>query len=424
MKKLSNTTKTLIALVLGGIFGIFLSMLPKSNFIETYLLDGILKLVGTGFLNAIKLIVVPLVFVSIVYATASLDDLKKVGRIGGKTFIFYMLTTALAIILALGIGGIVKPGIGVDLAAIKANEVATTAQATSVNFVDTLLNMIPTNIFAAFSEGNTLGIIFFALLLGLSITAVGEKAQPLLLVFESANEVLLKLVQMIMHFAPYGIFALLGATFANFGFSALMPLMKYVLTVLLGLALQLLVVYMGMLLFIGKLKPSIFLKKFAPIFNVCLSTSSSSAALPLALEHSEASFGVSKKVSSFTLPLGATINMDGTAIMQGISVMFIAQIYGIHLGLNDYLMVILSAVLASIGTAGVPGVGMIMLTMVLASVNLPLEGIALIMGVDRIIDMFRTAVNVAGDNVCTLLIAKSENEFNEAVYNQTDNCDF
>lgn len=424
MKKLSNTTKTLIALVLGGIFGILLSMLPENKFVQTYLLDGLLKLAGTGFLNAIKLIVVPLVFVSIVYATASLDDLKKVGRIGGKTFLFYTLTTALAIILALGIGGIVKPGIGVDLVAIKANEVATTTQTTSVNFVDTLLNMIPTNIFAAFSEGNTLGIIFFALLLGLSITAVGEKAQPLLTVFESANEVLLKLVQMIMHFAPYGIFALLATTFANFGFTALMPLMKYVLTVLFGLALQLLVVYMGMLLFIGKLKPSIFLKKFAPIFNVCLSTSSSSAALPLALEHSEASFGVSKKVSSFTLPLGATINMDGTAIMQGISVMFIAQIYGIHLGLNDYIMVILSAVLASIGTAGVPGVGMIMLTMVLASVNLPLEGIALIMGVDRIIDMFRTAVNVAGDNVCTLLIAKSENEFDETIYNRTDNSDF
>lgn len=424
MKKLSNTTKTLIALVLGGIFGILLSMLPENKFVQTYLLDGLLKLAGTGFLNAIKLIVVPLVFVSIVYATASLDDLKKVGRIGGKTFLFYTLTTALAIILALGIGGIVKPGIGVDLVAIKANEVATTTQTTSVNFVDTLLNMIPTNIFAAFSEGNTLGIIFFALLLGLSITAVGEKAQPLLTVFESANEVLLKLVQMIMHFAPYGIFALLATTFANFGFTALMPLMKYVLTVLFGLALQLLVVYMGMLLFIGKLKPSIFLKKFAPIFNVCLSTSSSSAALPLALEHSEASFGVSKKVSSFTLPLGATINMDGTAIMQGISVMFIAQIYGIHLGLNDYIMVILSAVLASIGTAGVPGVGMIMLTMVLASVNLPLEGIALIMGVDRIIDMFRTAVNVAGDNVCTLLIAKSENELDETVYNRTDNSDF
>lgn len=418
MKKLSLTTKTLLALFLGATFGIMLSSIPENQFTQTFLLDGILKLLGTGFLNAVKLIVVPLVFVSIVYATASLDDLKKIGRIGGKTFVFYILTTALAIILALFIGALLKPGVGVNLDPIKANEVITNTTATTVNFVDTLLNMIPTNIFTAFSEGNILGIIFFAILLGLSITMVGEKAKPLFVLFESANEVLLQLVQVIMQFAPFGVFALLTTTFANFGFSALLPLIKYVLTVVLGLGLQLLVIYMGMLFFIGKLRPSIFLKKFAPIFNICLSTASSSAALPLALEHSEKSFGVSKKVSSFTLPLGSTINMDGTAIMQGISVMFIAQIYGISLGINDYVMVILSAVLASVGTAGVPGVGMIMLTMVLASVNLPLEGIALIMGVDRIIDMLRTAINVAGDNVCTILIAKSEKEFDETIYNE------
>ena len=238
MKKLSTTSKTLLALVLGAVFGIILSNIPENWFTQTVLLEGILKLFGTGFLNAIKLVVVPLVFVSIVYATASLDDLKKVGRIGGKTFVFYTLTTALAIILALGVGAIVKPGIGVDLALLKANEVATTPTATSVNFIDTLLNMIPTNIFSAFSEGNILGIIFFAILLGLSITMVGEKAKPLLILFESGNEVLLKLVQVIMKFAPYGVFALLATTFANFGFSALVPLIKYVLTVLLGLALQ------------------------------------------------------------------------------------------------------------------------------------------------------------------------------------------
>ena len=418
MKQLSLTSKILIALFLGAFLGIILSFLPESWFTQTVLIDGILKLLGTGFLNAIKLIVVPLVFVSIVYATASLDDLKKIGRIGGKTFIFYTLTTALAIILALFIGGTLKPGVGVNFDLIKANEVAISTTVANVSFIDTLLNIIPTNIFAAFTEGNILGIIFFAILLGLSMTMVGEKSKPLLVLFESANEVLLKLVQVIMKFAPYGVFALLATTFANFGFSALMPLIKYVLVVLLALALQLLVVYMGMLFFIGKLNPSTFLKKFIPIFNICLSTASSSAALPMALEHSEKSFGVSKKVSSFTLPLGSTINMDGTAIMQGVSVMFIAQIYGITLGLNDYIMVILSAVLASIGTAGVPGVGMIMLTMVLSSVNLPIEGIALIMGVDRIIDMFRTAINVAGDNVCTLLIAKGENELNEEIYNQ------
>ena len=419
MKKISLTAQTLIALVLGAIFGIILSFWAEHTMIQKYLIGGILKLVGSGFLNAIKMIVVPLVFVSIVYATASLDNIKKIGRIGGKTFGFYLLTTAAAIILALIVGGIFKPGIGVSLDLIKETSTSSLPTA-SVSFIDTFLNMIPSNVVSAFADGNILGVIFFAILLGLSMTLVGEKSTPLVQLFESANTVLLKLVEIIMLFAPYGVFALLATTFATFGFSALIPLAKYVLVVAFALALQLLVVYMGMLYFIGKLKPSIFLKKFMPIFNVCLSTASSSAALPLALEHSEQSFGVSKKISSFTLPLGATINMDGTAIMQGISVMFIAQMYGITLGLNDYVMVILSAVLASIGTAGVPGVGTIMLTMVLASINLPLEGVALILGVDRLIAMLRTAINVAGDNVCTLLIAKSENEFDQTVYEKCD----
>ena len=232
MKKLSLTSQTLIALFLGALFGIALSFLTENEFVQTFLTQGILKLLGTGFLNAIKLIVVPLVFVSIVYATASLDDLKKIGRIGGKTFLFYTLTTALAIILALFIGGLLKPGIGVNLELIQANEVATTPAA-NVNFIDTLLSIIPSNIFTAFSEGNILGVIFFAILLGLSLTMVGEKAQPLFVLFESANEVLLKLVQLIMNFAPYGVFALLSTTFANFGLSALMPLIKYVLVVFL-----------------------------------------------------------------------------------------------------------------------------------------------------------------------------------------------
>ena len=419
MKKLSLTTKTLLALVLGTCTGIFLGLMPENTFVQNMLLDGLFKLFGTGFLNAIKLIVVPLVFVSIVYATASLNDLKKIGRIGGKTFIFYTTTTAIAIILALGLGALFKPGADANLALLQANEVATTTTA-SISFIDTLLQMIPSNLFVAFSENNILGIIFFAILLGVSMTLAEKKAAPLLALFESANEVLLTLVQVIMRFAPYGVFALLATTFANFGLSALIPLVKYVVIVLLGLALQFLVVYVGMLVFIGHVNPIPFLKKFMPIFNICVSTASSSAALPLSLEHSEKSFGVSKEISAFTLPLGATINMDGTAIMQGVSVMFIAQIYGISLGLNDYLMIILSAVLASIGTAGVPGVGMIMLTMVLSSVNLPLEGIALIMGVDRLIDMFRTAINVAGDNICTILIAKGEKAFDEKVYYQSE----
>ena len=413
MKKISLTTQTLCALILGALAGLLLSTLPSSFVKDTLLIDGIFKLIGTGFLNAIKLLVVPLVFVSIVYATASLNDLKKMGRIGVKTFLFYTVTTALAIILALFIANLTNQGKGMSLSTLQAAEIAPAAQ---VSFVDTLLQIIPTNLFSAFAEGNILGIIFFAILTGISITLVGEKAKPLFDVLEATNEILLKLVTLIMRLAPFGVFALLASTFSTFGFSALAPLSKYVGSTLLALFLHFTLVYMGMLLFIGKLKPSVFIRKFAPIFNVCLSTASSSAALPLCLEISEEELGASKNISAFTLPLGSTINMDGTAIMQGIAVVFIAQIYHITLSPADYLMVILSAVLASIGTAGVPGVGIVMLTMVLSSVGLPIEGLALIMGVDRIVDMARTAVNVAGDNVCTLLIAKSENDLDENIY--------
>ncbi|MGL4737094.1 MAG: dicarboxylate/amino acid:cation symporter [Cellulosilyticaceae bacterium] len=415
MKKLSLTTKILFALILGALFGIFLSTVSNDFFKQTLMLDGLLKLLGTGFLNAIKLLVVPLIFVSIVYATASLDDIKKLGRIGGKTLAFYTGTTSIAIAVALTVATLIKPGIGIDMSLIQIGEGVT--QTASVNFIDTLLDIIPTNIFVAFTENNVLGVLFFAVMVGLSMTLVGAKARLVLQVFEGLNEILLKLVTLVMLFAPYGVFALVATTFATFGFSAIVPLLKYATCILLALAIQFFVVYFGMLLFIGKLSPMMFLKKFAPIFNLCFSTASSSAALPLGLECSDKHFGVSKKVSSFTLPLGATINMDGTAIMQGVAVVFIAQIYGIELGMTQYLLVILSGVLASIGTAGVPGVGMVMLTMVLSTVGLPIEGIALIMGIDRILDMIRTGINVAGDNVCTLIIAKQENEFDETVYN-------
>lgn len=415
MKKMTLTTKILLSLLLGALFGVFLSHVESDFIKHTLMLDGLLKLIGTGFLNAIKLLVVPLIFVSIVYATASLDDLKKIGRIGSKTLMYYVITTAIALIVALSVANFIKPGIGIDLSTITSGEAVT--EVASVSFIDTLLQIIPTNIFHAFSTDNVLGVLFFAVLMGLSITLVGEKAQPVLVLFEGLNEVLLKLVTLIMQFAPFGVFALVANTFATFGFSAMLPLLKYALSILVALAIQFFIVYLGMLLFIGKLNPKAFVKKFVPIFNFCFSTASSSAALPLGLESSDKQFGVSKKVSSFTLPLGATINMDGTAIMQGVAVVFIAQIYGIQLGLGEYIMVILTAVLASIGTAGVPGVGLVMLTMVLSSVNLPIEGIALIMGIDRILDMIRTGINVAGDHVCTILIAKQEKEFDETIYN-------
>lgn len=415
MKKITLTTKTLIALICGISFGLLLSQVESTFIKQTLLIDGILKLMGTGFLNAIKLLVAPLVFVSIVYATASLKEIKQVGRIGLKTVGFYLLTTGLAITLALIMANIINPGHGIDTS-ILASATQTVPSTESVSLIDTLLSMIPTNIFVAFSEGNVLGIIFFAILLGISITLVGEKAQPLVNLFEILNEVLLKLVSLIMTFAPFGIFALLSSNFAAFGFTALVPLFKYVLGTIFTLALHLGLVYVGLLVFIGKLNPIIFLKKFMPIFSICFSTASSSAGLPLSLKTSEEQFGVNSSICSFTLPLGTTINMDGTAIMQGFAVVFIAQMYGITLGLNDYIMVIITAILASVGTASVPGVGTVMLTMVLASVNLPIDAIALLIGIDHIIDMCRTPINVAGDHICTLIVAKSENALDESIY--------
>ena len=419
MKKLTLTTKTMIALVCGISFGLLLSQIESTFIKQTLLIDGILKLMGTGFLNAIKLLVAPLVFVSIVYATASLKEIKQVGRIGLKTLGFYLLTTGLAISLALVMANIINPGKGIDTS-ILTTTTETITTTGSVNLIDTLLSMIPTNIFVAFSEGNVLGIIFFAILLGISMTLVGEKAQPLVHIFEILNDVLLKLVSLIMVFAPFGIFALLASNFAAFGFTALVPLLKYVLGTIFTLGLHLGIVYMGLLVFVGKLNPIIFLKKFMPIFSICFSTASSSAGLPLSLKTSEEQFGVKPSVCSFTLPLGTTINMDGTAIMQGFAVVFIAQMYGISLGFNDYIMVIITAILASVGTASVPGVGTVMLTMVLASVNLPVDAIALLIGIDHIIDMCRTPINVAGDHICTLIVAKSENALDESIYNNME----
>ena len=416
MKKLTLPGKILIALISGITFGLLLSCIDSTLIKQTILIDGILKLLGTGFLNAIKLLVAPLVFVSIVYATSSLKEIKQIGRIGLKTLIFYITTTALAIILSLIMANIINPGKGVHIDIVTTTTDAVTTS-TSTNLIDTLLNMIPTNIFVAFSEGNVLGIIFFAILLGISMTLIGEKAKPLVDLFEICNDVLLQVISLIMNFAPFGIFALLASNFATFGFTALIPLLKYVLGTIFTLCLHLGLVYMSMLIFIGKLNPMIFLKKFMPIFSICFSTASSSAGLPLSLKTSEKQFGVSPSVCSFTLPLGATINMDGTAIMQGFAVVFVAQMYGITLGINDYIMVIITAVLASIGTASVPGVGTVMLTMVLASVNLPVDAIALLIVVDHIIDMCRTPLNVAGDHICSLLIAKSENAIDEIIYN-------
>lgn len=406
MRKLGLTSKILIGLFLGMLFGVILSKMPGSYIKDTVLLGGIINVIGHGFTKAIKMMVVPLVFVSLVCGVSAMEDIKKLGRIGFKTMGFYLMTTAVAICISLALGVLLKPGAGLDLGTV-ASQSTTIAKNQSLSEI--ILNMIPSNPIEAFAKGEMLQIIFFAMLTGVSISLVGEKAKPLKKLFECANEVCMKMVSVIMMFAPFGVFALITNTFSTVGADAIGSLVKYILVVLLGLLLHVVVVYGGSLKVFTKVSFIGFVRKFSKVAAVTFSTASSNASVPVSLELME-EMGVSKSIRSFTIPMGATINMDGTAIMQGVAALFIAQVYGIHLGINDMLTIVLTATLASVGTAGVPGVGMIMLSMVLQSVGLPLEGIGLIMGVERIIDMFRTTVNVMGDNTCTLVVASSEKE--------------
>ncbi len=411
-KKMSLTSKIFTGMILGMIFGIILSKLPAGYLKDTLLLGGILKVAGSGFITAIKMLVVPLVFVSLVCGASAMSDIKKLGRIGVKTLTFYLFTTAMAISIALLVGKIVNPGIGIDMSGI------VTADPTigeKKSLVDILLGMIPGNPIAALASGEMLQIITFAILTGVAISIIGEKGEPVKALFENLNEVCMKMVSIIMLVAPYGVFALISNTFATIGFSAMWPLAKYMFVVLFALLLQGIVVYSGLLKILSPLKLTPFYKKYAKVAAVTFSTSSSNASLPVTIESME-EIGVNNTVASFTLPLGATINMDGTAIMQGAACIFIAQIYGIDLGINQLLTIILTATLASIGTAGVPGVGMITLSMVLTSVGLPLEGIGIIMGIDRILDMCRTTINVMGDCVCTLIVSNQEKELDLDMY--------
>ncbi|MDM8127636.1 dicarboxylate/amino acid:cation symporter [Paraclostridium benzoelyticum] len=380
--------------------------MPGSYIKDTVLLGGIINVIGNGFTKAIKMMVVPLVFVSLVCGVSAMEDIKKLGRIGFKTMGFYLMTTATAICISLALGVLLKPGAGLDLGTV-ASQSTTIAKNQSLSEI--ILNMIPSNPIESFAKGEMLQIIFFAMLTGVSISLVGEKAKPLKKLFECANEVCMKMVSVIMMFAPFGVFALITNTFSTVGADAIGSLVKYILVVLLGLLLHVVVVYGGALKVFTKVSFTGFVRKFTKVAAVTFSTASSNASVPVSLELME-EMGVSKSIRSFTIPMGATINMDGTAIMQGVAALFIAQVYGIDLGINDILTIVLTATLASVGTAGVPGVGMIMLSMVLQSVGLPLEGIGLIMGVERIIDMFRTTVNVMGDNTCTLVVASSEKE--------------
>lgn len=404
-KKLGLTTKIFIALLLGAVFGIILNyVIPDSNFKSEIVVNGVLYIVGQGFIRLMRMLVVPLVFCSLVCGSMSVGDTKKLGGVGVKTLIFYLITTALAITIALGIASVFNPGKGLDMSKIQiTSQVASEAEET--NAAETLLNIIPTNIFEALSNGTMLQIILFALILGVILAKMGDRVDIVKNFFAQFNDIMMEMTMIVMEFAPIGVFCLISKTFAEIGFEAFIPLLKYMFCVLLALAVQCFGVYLALLKIFTGLNPIIFIKNFFPVMAFAFSTSTSNATIPLSIDTLAEKMGVSKKISSFTIPLGATINMDGTSIMQGVAVVFTAQAFGVTLTPMDFLTVIGTATLASIGTAGIPGVGLITLTMVFNSVGLPVEGIALIMGIDRILDMTRTAVNITGDAVCTTIVA-------------------
>lgn len=404
-KKLGLTTKIFIALIAGAILGVFLNYgVPSGNFKDQIVVGGIFYVIGQGFIRLMRMLVVPLVFCSLVCGSMSVGDTKKLGGVGVRTLVFYLCTTALAITVALGIANLFDPGVGLDMSAVELTAAqAGTAEQTSA--VDTILNIIPTNIFEALSNGIMLQIILFALVLGVILAKMGDRVDIVKNFFDQFNDIMMEMTMMVMNFAPIGVFCLIAKTFAEIGFDAFLPLLKYMFCVLLALAIQCFVVYLGLLKLFSGLNPFIFIKNFFPVMAFAFSTSTSNATIPMSIETLAEKMGVSKRISSFTIPLGATINMDGTSIMQGVAVVFTAQAFGIQLDMMDYITVIGTATLASIGTAGIPSVGLITLTMVFNSVGLPVEGIALIMGIDRILDMTRTAVNITGDAVCTTIVA-------------------
>ena len=422
-KKTSLTSRIIIGMILGITLGTFLQWLMPDGrdfvinvflfelSLQNFLVDGVLEIIGQIFMASLRMLVVPLVFVSLVCGVCSLQDTTKLGRIGGKAIGLYLVTTAIAISFAIFIAIIVGPGEGVNMIA---NSSFTAREAPSLAQV--IIQMFPTNPFEAFSQGNMLQIIVFALLFGIAIALSGKAGERVASLFEDLSEVIMRLVAVLMNVAPYGVFALLATLFTTVSLETFGNLIVYFLVVLAVLFMHALVTYPVILKLLTGLNPIIFLKKMRDAAIFAFSTASSNATIPVTLETATKKMGVDNSIASFTVPLGATINMDGTAIMQGVATVFIAQVFSQDLTLADYVTVVLTATLASIGTAGVPGVGLIMLAMVLDQVGLPVEGIALIIGVDRLLDMTRTAVNVTGDSMVSIVVAKSEQQFDNEMF--------
>ncbi|WP_373033357.1 dicarboxylate/amino acid:cation symporter [Sulfurovum sp.] len=408
------TQKVLWAMFLGIIVGLVINIggwNSEGSFVQEYVVGGIFYIIGKMFITALKMLVVPLVFFSLISGVLGIGDVRKLGSVGVKSFALYMLTTAIAIATAIGLAIIVAPGSGANGTT---DTTFTGKEAPPLS--DVFINIVPDNVIDAFASGNMLQIIFFSILLGISLLMVGKKAQNIAEGIEVLNEAMMHMVNIIMSVAPIAVFALLAKAISELGLDLLISLAGYVLVLVAALLLHLFGTLMFLLKLFSGLSPKMFLQKIRDAQVFAFSTASSNATIPVTLRTVTKRMGVDNSVASFTVPFGATINMDGTAIMQGVATVFIANVYGVELGMSGYLTVILMSVLASIGTAGVPGVGLIMLSMVFVQVGLPVEGIGLILGVDRLLDMVRTSVNVTGDAVVTCVVAKSEKEFDMSVF--------
>jgi len=413
LKSISLGNWILIGMVLGLIFGLILNFSVHNYFIKNVIfMDNVFYLGGNLFIKLMKMLVVPLVFCSIVVGVASISDIKTLGSIGGTTIVIYLITTAIAVTIALVIGMLIKPGFGLDMAYATQSTNVTLNQ----TMADTLLNIVPDNPINSLANGDMLPVIIFGVLLGIILAKLKEETQLINDIFTQGNKVMMEMTSIVMKFAPIGVFCLMAKTFGSLGIEGILPLSKYVLCVLIGLAIQAFVVYPSLLAIFTRLNPIRFFKKFISVMFFAFSSSTSNATIPLNMDKLS-EMGVSRDISSFTIPLGATINMDGTSIMQGVAVMFAAQAYGIDLGTSALLTVIFTAVMASVGTAGVPSVGLVTLTMVFNSVGLPIEAIGIIFGIDHILDMFRTAVNVTGDAICTIIVSFKNKAMDIDVFN-------
>jgi Na+/H+-dicarboxylate symporter len=420
---MSLTQRIISAMLMGLLLGGLLNIISSSNilpiaiqsWLDMYLVNGLFDTIGQIFVRSLKLLVVPLVFVSLVCGVSSLGNNSRMGAVASKTIALYVATTAIAITLAISVAVVVQPGVGIDLA----NATQFVAK-DAPSLKTTIINIFPSNPVQSMANGSILQVIVFSVLMGLAISKSGEKGQRISDFFNNFNEVIMKMVMILMQLAPYGIFCLLAKLFADVGIGMILNLAKYFFTMVFVLLLHSLGVYTFIFKFFTGLSIRVFLSKMRPALALAFSTASSGATMPVTLRTVEKRLGVHNTVASFTVPLGTTINMDGTAIMQGVATVFIAQAYNIGLGIDDYLMVVLTATLASIGTAAVPGVGLVMLVMVLNQVGLPVEGIGLIIGVDRLLDMTRTATNVTGDAMVTAVVANSEGFLDRDVFNDPE----